>query len=141
MFGQSDAETRAHFESLREMNPASRAHFARSALECDASSHRFDCPPLQPNRMSRLKSAGRPINRLPARRPFACVAIVWGGVEAQSGNDCKRVALARVNRDPSASARFAVTAKFGRTHWRTDQAGRAKHVGYCAGTIVTVIIK
>ena len=68
---------------------------------------------LQPNGMSRLKSARRPINRLPSRRPFACVAIVWGGVEPQPGDDCKRVTFARVDGDPFAGAAFTITTKLG----------------------------
>jgi len=95
----------------------------------------------QPNRMSRLKSAWRPINRLPSRRPFAGVTIVWGSVEPQPGNDCERVTFARVDRDPFASAAFTITAKLRWTDRWAEQTGRAKHVGDCAGTIVTVIIE
>jgi len=38
---KSDAGTRAHSESFRKTDPAFLVHFARSALECHASSHRF----------------------------------------------------------------------------------------------------
>jgi len=38
---KSDAGTRAHSESFRKTDPAFLVHFARSALECDASPHRF----------------------------------------------------------------------------------------------------
>ena len=62
--------------------------------------------------MPRLKPVRRTINRLPAGCPFADVTIVWRRVEAQPGNDCERVTLARVDGDPFASAGFAITAKF-----------------------------
>ena len=63
--------------------------------------------------MPRVKTARRAINRLPARRPFAGVMIEWRGVEPQPGNNCERVTLARVDRDPFARAAFAVAAKLG----------------------------
>ena len=95
----------------------------------------------QPNGMSRVKTARRTINGLPARRPFAAIAIEWCRVESQPGNDGERVTLARIDRDPFARAPFAVAAKPCRTHRRGDQTSRAQHVGDCAGTIVTVIVK
>src|SRR2546423_12864979 len=66
---------------------------------------------LQANGMSRLKSAWRPINRLPSRRPFAPVTVVRRCVEPQPGNDCERVTFARVDCDPFAGATFTKTAK------------------------------
>lgn len=63
--------------------------------------------------MPRVKTARRAINRLPARRPFAGVMIEWRRIEPQPGNNCERVTLARVDRDPFARAAFAVTAKLG----------------------------
>jgi hypothetical protein len=66
---------------------------------------------LQPDRMPRVETAWRPIDRLPTRRPFAGVTVIWSGIESQPGNDCERVALARVNGDPFAEAAFAITAK------------------------------
>ena len=68
---------------------------------------------LQPNGMSCVKTARRPINNLPAGRPFAGVTIVWRRVESQPGNHSERVTLARVNRDPLARAALAVAAKLG----------------------------
>jgi hypothetical protein len=75
---------------------------------------------LQPNRMPGIESARRAVRRIPTRRPFAGVIIEWGGVEAQPGNDGKRVALARVDCDPFACAAFAVATKLGRAHRGTD---------------------
>src|SRR5690348_835128 len=86
-----------------------------------------------------VETAWRPIDRLPAGRPFAGVTVVWSGIESQPGNDCERVALARVDGDPLAEAAFAITAKLCRAHGRADQAGRTEHVGDRSGTIVTVI--
>jgi hypothetical protein len=96
---------------------------------------------LQADGMPRIEATRRSVSRIPARRPFAPIAIVRRGVEPDPGNDCKSVTLARVDRDPFASAGLAVAAKLGRTHWRADQASCAEHVGDCAGTIVSVIIK
>ena len=67
--------------------------------------------------------------------------IEWRRVEPQPCNDGERVTLARINRDPFARAPLAIAAKLCRTHRRGDQTSRAQHVGDCAGTIVTVIIK
>jgi hypothetical protein len=67
----------------------------------------------QPDGMPRVKSAGWPINGLPARRPFAGVTIVWRGIESKSGNDGERVTLACVDGDPFARAALAVAAKLG----------------------------
>ena len=95
----------------------------------------------QPNGMPRVKTVRGTINRLPAGRPFAAMAIEWRRVESQPGNDGERVTLARINRDPFAETALAVAAKLCRTHRRADQTSRAQHVGDCAGTIVTVIVK
>ena len=67
----------------------------------------------QPDRMPNVEAVGRAISRLPARRPFAGVTIVGRGVESQPGNNCERVTLARVDRDPSTGAALAVAAKLG----------------------------
>ena len=91
--------------------------------------------------MPGVKTARRTINRLPARRPFAAIAIEWRGVESQPGYDGERMTLARINRDPFAGAALAVAAKLCRTDRRADQTSRAQHVGDCAGTIVTMILK
>ncbi len=68
---------------------------------------------LQPDWMPGIKPARWPINGLPAGRLFAGVTIVWRRVESQPGNHSKRVALARVDRDPLARAALAVAAKLG----------------------------
>ena len=68
---------------------------------------------LQPDWMSWVKTAWWPIDRLPARRPFAVVMIVGRGVESQPGNNCERVTVARVDRNPISRAAFAVSAKLG----------------------------
>ena len=91
--------------------------------------------------MSCLKPAGRAVNSVPTRRPFAGVTIIWRCVQAQPGNNGEGVTLARVDRDPFAGAGFPVAAKLGRTYWRADQASRTEHVGDCARTIVSVIVK
>jgi len=67
----------------------------------------------QANRMPRVKPAQWPVNRLPARRPFAGVTVVRRRVEAQPGDHCERVAIARVDGDPSARTALAVAAKLG----------------------------
>ena len=66
---------------------------------------------LQPDRVPGIKTVWRPVNSLPARRPFALVTVVRRSVEAQPGNHCERVALAGVDRDPFAGAGFAIAAK------------------------------
>ena len=68
---------------------------------------------LQADGMPCLKPMRRSINRIPARRPFACVTIEWRRVEPQPGNDCKRVTIARVYGDPFAGAALAVAAELG----------------------------
>ena len=68
---------------------------------------------LQADGMPRVKTARWPVDDLPARRPFADVVIEWGRVEAQPGNDCKGVTVARVDGDPFARAAFAVAAELG----------------------------
>lgn len=95
----------------------------------------------QSNRMPRVKTARRTVNRLPAGRPFAAIAIEWRRVESQPGNDGERVTFARIDRDPFSRAPFAVAAKLRRTDRRGDQTSRAQHVGDCAGTIVSMIVK
>src|SRR5437879_427119 len=71
----------------------------------------FRCFRLQADGMPRVKTARWPVNSLPAWSPFAGVMTVRCSVEAQSGNNCKGVTLARVDGDPFASAAFAVAAK------------------------------
>ena len=71
---------------------------------------------LQPDRMSCIEAVRRPINSLPARRPFAGVTIEWRGVESQPGNDGKGVTLPRIDGDPFAGTALAVAAKFGGAH-------------------------
>jgi len=67
----------------------------------------------QSHGMPCLKPAWWPIDRLPARGPFTGVVIKWRRVEPQPGNNCERVTLARVDREPFARAAFAVAAKLG----------------------------
>jgi len=69
---------------------------------------------LQSDRMPCVKPARRPINRLPARRPFAGVTLEWRGVESQAGNNSERVTLARIDRDPFPRTALAVAAELGR---------------------------
>ena len=68
---------------------------------------------LQPDRMPCIEAAGWAVSRVPTRCPFTGVVIKWRRVEPQPGNDCERVTLARVDRDPLARAAFAVPAKLG----------------------------
>ena len=68
---------------------------------------------LQPDWMPCVKTAWWPIDRLPARRPFAGVTIVRRRVEPQAGNNCERVTLACVDRDPFARPALTVAAKLG----------------------------
>ena len=63
--------------------------------------------------MSCVKTARRPINGLPTRRPSAGVTIERCCVESQSGYDSERVTFARVNGDPSTRAAFAIAAELG----------------------------
>ena len=63
--------------------------------------------------MPGIKATRWAVGRVPTWRPFAGVMIKWRRVEPQPGNDCERVTLARVDRDPFAGAAFAVAAKFG----------------------------
>jgi len=68
---------------------------------------------LQADGMPRVKTARWTVNGLPARGPFAGVMIIRRRVEAQSGDDCKSMTVARVDGDPFARAAFAVAPKFG----------------------------
>ena len=68
---------------------------------------------LKTNRMPRVKTARRPVNALPARRPFAGVMIVRGGIKSKPGNHSEGVTFARVDGDPSTWAALAVAAKLG----------------------------
>jgi len=63
--------------------------------------------------MSRIKAAEWAVDGVPTRCPLAGVMIEWRCVESESGNNCKRVTLVRVDGDPFAGAAFAVAAKFG----------------------------
>ena len=63
--------------------------------------------------MPRIEAAGWAVSPVPTRCPFTRVVIKWRRVEPQSGNDCERVALARVDRDPFTGAALAVAAKLG----------------------------
>jgi len=67
----------------------------------------------QSDGMSCVKTAWWPIDRLPPRCPFASVPIEWRRIESQPGNDCERVTLARVDRDPFARTALTVAAKLG----------------------------
>jgi hypothetical protein len=71
----------------------------------------FGASGSQPHRVPGIKTVWRPVNSLPARRPFAAITVVRRSVESQPGNHCERVTLARVDRDPFAHARFAIAAK------------------------------
>ena len=71
----------------------------------------FGASGSQPHRMPGIKTVWRPVNSLPARRPFAGVTVVRRSVESQPGNNGERVTLAGVDRDPFADAGFAVAAK------------------------------
>ena len=67
----------------------------------------------QPDRMPGVEAARWAVSRVPTRRPFAGVTIEWRGVQAQPGNDCERVTLARVDGDPFARTALAIAAKLG----------------------------
>ena len=67
----------------------------------------------QPDGMPCVKAARRAVSGVPTRCPFAGVMIKWRGIEAQPRNNCERVTLARVDRDPSARTALAVAAKLG----------------------------
>lgn len=94
----------AHLIRAVNKNPLRRAPNAFGATAPSVS---------QPDGMSCFKTARRPINSLPARRPFADVTIVWGRVEPQPGNDGEGVTLARVDGDPFAGPAVPVVAKLG----------------------------
>src|ERR1044072_6493082 len=91
--------------------------------------------------MSCVEATRRTINGLPARSPFPGVSVVRRCIEPQSGNSGEGMALPRVDRDPFARAPLTVAAELRRTHRRSDQAGRAQHIGDGPGTIVGAIIK
>ena len=88
-----------------------------------------------------VKPVRRSVDRLPARRPFAAIPIVWSCVEAQPGDHCERMTLARVNRDPFSGAGFAITAKLGGADWGAEQTRRTQNIRNGSGTIVSMIIK
>src|SRR5947207_421751 len=94
----------------------------------------------QPDGVPRIKAARRTIGSLPARCPFAGVAVVRRRIKSQSGDHGESVTLARVDGDPITATAFAVAAELGRAHWRSDQTCCAERIGNRAGTIVTVII-
>ena len=68
---------------------------------------------LQPDRMPCIEAAGWAVSRVPTRCPFTGVVIKWRRVQPQPGNHGKRVAFARVDRDPFARTAVAVAAKLG----------------------------
>ena len=68
---------------------------------------------LQPDRMPCIEAAGWAVSRVPTRCPFTGVVIKWRRVQPEPGNHRKRVALARVDRDPFARTAVAVAAKLG----------------------------
>ena len=68
---------------------------------------------LQADGMPGIKTVRRPIDCLPARRPFAFVPIVRRCVEPQPGNDGKGMALARVDGYPFTGSALALAAKLG----------------------------
>jgi len=96
---------------------------------------------LQPDRMPCIEAARWPISGVPTRRPFAGVTIEWRGIEPQPGNDCERMTLARVDRDPFTGSALAVAAELGRTHRRADQTRRPQRIGDRSRTIVAMIIE
>ena len=66
---------------------------------------------LHTERMPRVESAWRTIDRLPARRPFAAVTVVRRCIKSQTGDHSERVTLPCVDGDPSAWAAITVAAK------------------------------
>lgn len=74
---------------------------------------RYSAIRSQPDGMSRVKTARRSINSLPAWRPLAGIIIVRRGVESQPGDNGEGMTLARVNGDPFASAALSVAAELG----------------------------
>ena len=91
-----------------QKNPLGTSTFAKAPA--DVSDTTVD---LQPDRMPCIEAAGWAISCVPTRCPFTRVTIERRGVQAQSGNDGERVALARVDRDPIARTALAIPAKLG----------------------------
>ncbi len=80
---------------------------AKSLLSRQAASD------LQSDRMPGFETRGHARAYLPPGRPSISRVVPRRGIESQPGNDGERVALARIDRYPFATAAFAEDAELG----------------------------
>ena len=91
--------------------------------------------------MPGFKTERHALGFLPTRRPPIVCGNVRGRIESKAGDDSERVAVARVDRDPFATATRAEPAKFGRAQWRFDQTSSGERIRNGPRTIVTIVVK
>ncbi len=91
--------------------------------------------------MSRFKTERHALGFLPTRRPPIVCGNVRCSIEPQTRDDSERVAVARVDRDPFATATRAEPAKFGRAQWRLDQTCPGERIRNGPRTIVPIVVK
>src|SRR5688572_3579988 len=91
--------------------------------------------------MPSVEAAGRPVRRLPARRPTAR-RIVWRSrIQTQARDHRESMAVPRIDGDPFSMAAVPVDPKFLRVHRDADETGAGQRVGNRPGTIVGGIVK
>ncbi len=71
---------------------------------------------LQPDWMSCVETAREALGGLPARRPAIARVFPRRGIEPQTGNDRKGVALPGIDSYPFPAAALTVDAEFGGAH-------------------------
>src|SRR5204863_4707174 len=96
---------------------------------------------LQPDWMPGFEAVRHSLGRLPSWSPAAFRVMRRSGIETQSRDHRKGMAVAGVNRDPFSRTAAAVTAEFLRAHRQADEAGTGERIGDGARTIVGAIVK
>lgn len=96
---------------------------------------------LESGRMPRFKPVGRSISKLPAWRLAIAPIVPGGGIKTQPGDYGKGVTVARIDRDPFATAASPKTSKLARAHRDLNQTCCGEGVGHRSGAIVTRVEK
>ena len=91
--------------------------------------------------MPRFKADWRAIGDLPTRRPTLAASDIRRCIQPEPGDDCERVAAARIYGDPFPVAALTEAAKLRRTQGALDQSSAAERERDCSGAIIPMIGK
>src|SRR5438128_1901201 len=96
---------------------------------------------LESHGMPRFKADWRAIGDLPTRRPTLAASDIRRCIQPEPGDDCERVAAARIYGDPFPVAALTEAAKLRRTQGALDQSSAAERERDRSGAIISMIDK